>query len=128
MIKWYAVQKDSTDAWDNGSYDYDEAVRMLKERGEGLIAVIDDENKVCIEEITIEEVEAEFEAQQADEELDALMEEYRAACAEIARECEEEGYPSHGENYDLRCAQLWRDSYAEYFEEDEEEDDDEGLE
>lgn len=38
--KWYAVQAESSDAWDYGSYDYEEAVEMLKEQGKGLIAVI----------------------------------------------------------------------------------------
>ena len=30
-------------------------------------------------------------------------EEYKTGCEEIAHECAEEGYPSHGSNYDLRC-------------------------
>ena len=47
-----------------------------------------------------------------------LMDEYKAECREIALECREEGYPDHGSNYELRCEQLWRDFYAEYFEED----------
>ena len=56
MKKWYAVQEERTDAWDNGSYDYKEAVQMLKEQGHGLIAVIDDDAKVCLEEIEYEEL------------------------------------------------------------------------
>ena len=56
MTKWYAVQRDREDAWDNGSFDYDEAVKMLKDQGEGLIAVIDDDAKVCIEEIEFDEI------------------------------------------------------------------------
>ncbi|MBQ2001855.1 MAG: hypothetical protein II240_00975 [Bacteroidaceae bacterium] len=55
-MKWYAVQRDREDAWDNGSFDYDEAVAMLRTQGEGLIAVIDDETNVCIEEIEIDEI------------------------------------------------------------------------
>lgn len=39
---WYAVQYEPTDAWDYGSNDYDEALDMLREQGEGLIAVIQD--------------------------------------------------------------------------------------
>jgi len=39
-------------------------------------------------------------------------EEARAAwlteCDEIALECSEEGYPSHGSNYDLRADEAWR--------------------
>ena len=37
---WYAVQKSPEDAWDNGSYSYEEAEQMLREQGCGLIAVI----------------------------------------------------------------------------------------
>lgn len=61
MRKWYAVQNDSTDAWDNGSYDYDEAVEMLKEQGHGQIAVIDDstDDPFCLEEIKFEDLECE---------------------------------------------------------------------
>lgn len=53
--KWYAVMNDtSDDDWGTGSFDLDEAMRMLKElredgEEESLIAVI--ENDVCIEEI-----------------------------------------------------------------------------
>ena len=58
--KWYAVQTDRTDDWGTGSYDYDEAVQMLKEQGYGLIAVIDEGNDpsgaLCVEEIEYEEV------------------------------------------------------------------------
>ena len=43
---WYAVQKDSEDDWGFGSYDYDEAVKMLFDCDEyNIIAVI--ENDVC---------------------------------------------------------------------------------
>lgn len=58
--KWYAVQTDRTDDWGTGSYDYEEAVQMLKEQGHGLIAVIDEDNDpseaLCVEEIEFEEV------------------------------------------------------------------------
>ena len=58
--KWYAVQTDRTDDWGTGSYDYDEAVQMLKEQGYGLIAVIDEgrnpSEALCVEEIEFEEV------------------------------------------------------------------------
>lgn len=56
MGKWYAVQRDPSDEWGNGSFDYEEAIAMLKEiLGEypdALIAVI--ENDTCIEEIRLE--------------------------------------------------------------------------
>lgn len=48
---WYAVQRNSADAWDNGSEDYDTAVEMLRAQGHGLIAIIDDDAKVCLGEI-----------------------------------------------------------------------------
>ena len=48
---WYAVQRNSEDAWDNGSEDYDTAVGMLRAQGNGLIAVIDDDAKICLGEI-----------------------------------------------------------------------------
>ena len=58
--KWYAVQTDRTDDWGTGSYDYDDAVQMLKEQGYGLIAVIDEgrnpSEALCVEEIAFEEV------------------------------------------------------------------------
>lgn len=46
--------------------------------------------------------------------------EYLAECEAIAEQCEEEGYPSHGNNYELRVAQLQR-YYPELFGDDEEE-------
>lgn len=51
MAKWYAVQRESSDAWDNGSYDRETAMEMLNEQGCGLIAVIDEESGYCVEEI-----------------------------------------------------------------------------
>ena len=48
---WYAVQEHRDDAWDYGSHDYDEAVEMLKRQEGGLIAVIDEESNVCVDEI-----------------------------------------------------------------------------
>ena len=56
MAKWYAVQKDRTDAWDNGSDNYDTAVAMLMEQGCGLIAVINEDTGVCEEEIDIDDI------------------------------------------------------------------------
>lgn len=55
-MKWYAVQEDRTDAWDNGSHDYTEAVQMLEAQGSGLIAVIDENTGCCVEEIEYEEI------------------------------------------------------------------------
>lgn len=51
MTIWYAVQNKSEDAWDNGSHDLHEAMQMLAEQGSGVIAVIDDDDNFCINEI-----------------------------------------------------------------------------
>lgn len=60
MKLWYAVQEVRLDPWDNGSDDYETAVEMLeelvKETGRGLIAVIDEDTKTCIEEIEWDEI------------------------------------------------------------------------
>ena len=56
MKKWYAVQRDRSDAWDNGSHSYEEAVEMLKKQGYGLIAVIDEDNEYCLDEIEYSEI------------------------------------------------------------------------
>lgn len=37
------------------------------------------------------------------------MEEFYDRCGEIAADCEEEGYPSHGSNYDLRVENEWKE-------------------
>lgn len=39
------------------------------------------------------------------------LKEFDEECEEIALECEEEGYPSHGSNYDLRVEQLMESEY-----------------
>ena len=56
--EWYAVQETPEDAWDNGSYDYDEAVEMLKEQGHGLIAVIeqDEYETFCVNELWYDDI------------------------------------------------------------------------
>ena len=51
MSIWYAVQENREDAWDNGSHDMHEAVQMLAEQRSGLIAVIDEDDNYCIDEI-----------------------------------------------------------------------------
>ncbi len=60
---WYAVTdklNDNVD-WGTGSYDLEEAKKMLKEQGRGEIAVIDNpENpaeSLCIDEIPFESLE-----------------------------------------------------------------------
>ena len=65
MAKWYAVQESREDDWGTGSYDYEEAVRMLKEQGHGLIAVIDEGSNpseaVCVEEIEFDSLDDDTE-------------------------------------------------------------------
>ena len=52
--KWYAVQENTGDDWSYGSYDYYDAIEMLKRQGYGLIAVIEDD--LCINEIYFEDI------------------------------------------------------------------------
>lgn len=60
---WYAVTDKLNDEvdWGNGTYDLQEAKKMLKEQGKGEIAVIDSaENQadsLCIDEIPFESLE-----------------------------------------------------------------------
>lgn len=46
--------------------------------------------------------------------LKELREQFEEECEEIALQCEEEGYPSHGSNYELRVEKLM-ESYPELF-------------
>ena len=46
--------------------------------------------------------------------MERLMKEFQEACEEIARECEAEGYPAYGSNYELRVEAL-KESYPELF-------------
>ena len=57
-MRWYAVQETPDDDWDWGSEDFDKAKEMLREQGDGLIAVIDvtDNDPLCVEEITYDEI------------------------------------------------------------------------
>ena len=56
---WYAItdlQNEDND-WSYGSYDYDTAIEMLKERGYGEISVIaDNEDPECKSIITLEDI------------------------------------------------------------------------
>lgn len=45
---------------------------------------------------------------------DEVITYFRAECEDIARGCEEEGYPAHGVIYDLRCESLYRDLYEAF--------------
>ena len=46
-------------------------------------------------------------------EIKALRMDFRAECDQIAKECEEEGYPSHGSIYELRCSQIWENHFED---------------
>lgn len=49
---WYAIQEETTDAWDDGSYDLSEAIEMANDKGYDIIAVIDESNGgLCVEEL-----------------------------------------------------------------------------
>ena len=47
-----------------------------------------------------------------------ILKEFDDECEEIAQLCEEEGYPAHGSNYELRVSDLldwYKEQYPEYF-------------
>ena len=50
-----------------------------------------------------------------DREIQELLTSYDEDCKDIADLCVEEGYPSHGSNYELRCESLWNSFYAEEY-------------
>lgn len=54
-----------------------------------------------------------------EEQKDLLYREYLEQCEEIAQECADEGYPSRGSNYEIRCKALWDRFYADDLEEEE---------
>ena len=85
MAKWYAVQADRTDAWDNGSYDFGTAAEMLREQGHGLIAVINEDTGLCDEELEHDTLFGEYEEpnEQAIEEARAAAEAQALAAAEV---------------------------------------------
>ena len=47
---WYAVQMNSADPWDNGSFDLEEAKDIAHDLGATIIAVIDTDTDSCISE------------------------------------------------------------------------------
>ena len=52
MAKWYAVQHDTTDAWDNGSHSLEGAIAIANEENADIIAVIEEgDDPICIEEL-----------------------------------------------------------------------------
>lgn len=57
--RFYAVQKTPDDPWDYGSYDFAEASQMLREQGDGLIAVIEEDavETFCVDVIYLDDIE-----------------------------------------------------------------------
>lgn len=56
-----------------------------------------------------------------DEEYNKLYKAFEDECDEIAQQCEAEGYPANGTNYELRVEALMEEyPYKELFEEDDE--------
>lgn len=56
-----------------------------------------------IKEMKESMIEAGVYSIQDIEEICRLESEYMEECEKIKSQCEEEGYPAMGENYDLRC-------------------------
>ena len=50
--------------------------------------------------------------QEIEAEINNLFVQFKEECKEIAEQCEEEGYPNHGVNYDLRCENVWDNYYG----------------
>ena len=65
-----------------------------------------------IEEMRKSMIEAGVYSRKDIGEICRLEQSFLEECEEIAFQCEEEGYPSHGDNYELRCAEA-RKKYDE---------------
>lgn len=112
MAKWYAVQENRMDAWDNGSDNYDRAVEMLIEQGCGLIAVINEDSGVCEEEIEFDDIANELlnTVPEAD-----TMEEAEAIAARVAKLTDRlpsrfwEGEPAEGDDYPVAQENIYGD-------------------
>jgi len=72
-----------------------------------------------IEEMKKSMIDAGIYSVEDIEEICRLEIEYAQECEEIANQCIEEGYPSHGSNYDLRCenARRYYDEQIAYIDE-----------
>ena len=66
---------------------------------------------INIEKIKAAMIAADFYKLADIEEIWRLEEEYMKECAEISRQCEEEGFPGTGDNYEIRraAARQWYD-------------------
>lgn len=61
-----------------------------------------------IEEMRRNMTEAGAYSKEDIEKICKLEAQYLKECEDIAEECEAEGYPSYGNNYDLRCSDARR--------------------
>lgn len=57
-----------------------------------------------VEEMRKYMIEKAFYTLEDIEKICEIEQNYINECEEIAEECETEGYPAHGSNYELRCA------------------------
>lgn len=77
--------------------------KIKKERTAALRLMVIAMTKRKIEEMRRHMMEAGFYSIEDIEEICRLESEYAQECEKIADQCAEEGYHSHGSNYDLRC-------------------------
>ena len=68
-----------------------------------------------IEEMRSSMTQAEVYTKADIDKICELEKQYKEECKEIAEQCEAEGYPANGSNYDLRCAEA-RKYYDEQIE------------
>jgi len=70
----------------------------------------------------------EYYEEQEPRTYEELLKMFREECAQISEQCEEEGYPSCGTNYELRVEGLWEryeQMYPQFFDEEDEEEEEE---
>ena len=74
---------------------------------------------ITIKEMRKSMLEAGFYTKEDINAICELERQYAEECAEIAEQCEREGHPSNGSNYDLRCesARAYYDEQIAYIDE-----------
>lgn len=70
---------------------------------------------MTIEEMCQSMTEANIYTKADIDKICELEQQYRNECQEIAEQCEAEGYPANGSNYELRCSEA-RKYYDEQIE------------
>lgn len=70
----------------------------------------DERRKMTIEEMRESMEKAGFYSAGDIEKICQIEAAFKEECREISEQCEREGYPSHGSNYELRCGNA-RDYY-----------------